>query len=312
MTAFRHAKYIRAAVESCLEQTLQSLEVIVVDDGSDDETVEILHRFRDSRLIVVPQQNAGPSLAANRAVAMARGSYIALMSGDDVCLPNRLESQLTELSGENLDAIFGRPVLIDETGLPLPDSRALGFFRKPPTSSSDLLRALFFECNFLCAPGGMIRKAAFVDCGMFHPALYQLQDFDMWLRLCQKHRVRLSEDRVVNYRIRDRQGNLSSSINQRRIEVELDFVYRSFLRDLDSDTLRMAFKADLELWDLEHAGIEDQRILVSLLHPMPNVRRQGFELLIDRFSYLQQQDAVGYAGLNLRARDLASILLVNA
>jgi glycosyltransferase involved in cell wall biosynthesis len=310
MITYRHAKYIKLAVESCLEQTLQAIEVIVVDDGSDDGTTEILQRYCDSRLIVVRQENAGPSSALNHALAIARGPYIALMSGDDVCLLDRLERQLVNMLDENLDAIFGRPALIDEVGLALPDSRAPVFFRTRPPSSAELFRALFFEGNFLCAPSAMIRKTAIAECGIFHPALYQLQDFDMWLRLCRRHRVRLLDDRVISYRLRDGGGNLSSGINQRRTDVESSWIYRRLLRDLEPEVLRIAFADDLALWGFVDTNIEDQRILMFLLHHNSLVRRRGFELLIDRFGHSQQ--VVAFAGLPLQARDLASILLVNA
>ena len=309
LITYRHAKYIRFAVESCLAQTLRSIEVIVVDDGSDDETTKILQRYHDSRLIAVRQENAGPSSALNRALAIARGPYIALMSGDDVCLVNRLERQLANMLDENLDAIFGRPTLMDEIGVKLPDSRASVFFRTSPPSSAELFRALFFEGNFLCAPAAMIRKAALADCGIFHPALYQLQDFDMWLRLCRRHRVRLSVDRVVNYRLRDGEGNLSSGINHRRTDVELSWIYSQLLAELEPDVLRMAFADDLALWGLADTNIDDQRLMMFLLHPNSLVRRRGFELLIDRFSHSER--VVAFSGLTLQARDLASILLVN-
>ena len=310
MITYRHAKYIRFAAESCLEQTFKPIEIIVVDDGSDDETSEILQSYRDSRLIAVRQENAGPSSALNHAVAIARAPYIAVMSGDDVCLPNRVERQIANMVDENLDAIFGRPALIDESGLNLPDPRASVFFRTSPLSSAQLFRALFFEGNFLCAPGAMIRKAALADCGVFHPALYQLQDFDMWLRLCRRHRVRLSDDRVVGYRLRDRGGNLSSGINQKRTDVELSWIYRRLLAELEPEVLRMAFAEDLALWGLVDADIEDQQIMAFLLHPNSSVRRRGFELLIDQFSHSER--LVAFSGLTLPARDFASILLANA
>jgi hypothetical protein len=156
----------------------------------------------------------------------------------------------------------------------------------------------------------MIRKTAIAECGIFHPALYQLQDFDMWLRLCRRHRVRLSDDRVISYRLRDGGGNLSSGINQRRTDVESGWIYRRLLRDLEPEVLRIAFADDLTLWGFVDTSIEDQRILMFLLHHNYLVRRLGFELLIDRFSRSQQVAA--FAGLPLQARDLASILFFNA
>ncbi len=309
MATFQQAKYIELAVESCLQQTLSSIEIVLIDDGSQDGSIDKLKRFSDPRLHIMRQKNAGPSMAFNLGIKQARAPYIALMSGDDVCVPDRLELQLNEICSKGFDVIFGRPSLIDEVGSPLPESSAPVFFCDGPASSSEMLRELFFKGNFLCGPASMVRASVFADCAPFHPALYQLQDFELWLRLCRRHQVGLSENTVINYRIRDKGANLSSRSNHRRIQMELDWVYKQFLESVDPDTLWMAFSRDIKLWGLEESRHEDWRILLALLHAEPFVNKFAFDRLIDRFG---EEPAIAFGGLAIEPPDLARILLNGA
>ena len=88
------AKFIGEAVASALGQDYQDIEVIVVDDGSTDETKDVLATFRDQRLVIAHQDNAGPSRARNRALAMARGEYITFLDSDDYYLPSKVGTQV--------------------------------------------------------------------------------------------------------------------------------------------------------------------------------------------------------------------------
>ncbi len=94
---YNRANFIGEAVASALGQDYQDIEVIVIDDGSTDETEDILATFRDHRLICVRQDNAGRSRARNRAIAMARGEYITFLDSDDYYLPSKVGTQVAFL-----------------------------------------------------------------------------------------------------------------------------------------------------------------------------------------------------------------------
>src|SRR5436305_5580471 len=98
LVTYNHEKYIDAAIRSVLDQTFRDLELVIVNDGSTDGTAGRIAAFDDPRIVVVHQDNRGPSAAANRAIATTHGKYVALFTGDDVCHPDRLRRQLAEYS----------------------------------------------------------------------------------------------------------------------------------------------------------------------------------------------------------------------
>src|SRR5689334_1116166 len=94
VTTYNHDRFIGAAIESILAQTLGDFEAVVIDDGSTGATGNVVRSFSDPRIRYLHQPNQGPSVATTTAVAACRGKYLALMSGDDVLHPDRLRKQL--------------------------------------------------------------------------------------------------------------------------------------------------------------------------------------------------------------------------
>lgn len=113
--AYNTSLYIKKAVESALEQSEQNIEVIVVDDASSDNTVEVVSKIIDSRLkILVNERNSGPSYSRNRAIKFAQGEWIALLDSDDWYEPQRLELLLHTADAENANMIADNMHLIKD------------------------------------------------------------------------------------------------------------------------------------------------------------------------------------------------------
>src|SRR6476620_7685065 len=91
LITFNHEKYIEVAIQSILDQTFSDFDLIIVNDGSTDQTEGRIKRFDDSRNKYIYQHNQGPSLATNTGLYNATGQFVAIMSGDDVSYPFRLE-----------------------------------------------------------------------------------------------------------------------------------------------------------------------------------------------------------------------------
>jgi hypothetical protein len=127
--AYDYGAYVEAAVRSALEQEglpgppADALEVIVVDDGSTDETPAVLASFGDA-ITVVRQQNEGPSVATNRAIARARGRYVSLLDADDVWLPDKLARHVALLEQRpEVGLVHGDMEVIDGAGRPTRPSK---------------------------------------------------------------------------------------------------------------------------------------------------------------------------------------------
>ena len=118
--AFNAAEYIRQTLHSVLAQTYQSLEVIVVDDGSEDDTDAIVEEFvkKDARVQLVKQCNAGVGAARNTGIRMARGEYIAPLDADDIWFPEKLEKQVAcmERYGEETGLVYCWSIRVDKDG----------------------------------------------------------------------------------------------------------------------------------------------------------------------------------------------------
>lgn len=120
MPAFNSATTIKRAVRSILDQTLLDLELIVVDDGSQDDTLTVLSEIEDSRLLVEARPHAGVAATANAAAGLARAPLIARMDADDFAYPARLERQLTLIHSQDLDVVGCRVRIVDQAGVEVP------------------------------------------------------------------------------------------------------------------------------------------------------------------------------------------------
>lgn len=106
LTAFNEEKYIRKAIESILNQTLTDFELIVVNDGSNDNTLDIINGFDDKRIKLINQDNIGPGASRNKALTIAQGEYIMYLDGDDWYSYDALEIAYREAKDKSTDFTF--------------------------------------------------------------------------------------------------------------------------------------------------------------------------------------------------------------
>jgi glycosyltransferase involved in cell wall biosynthesis len=247
MVTYDHEAYVAEAVRSVLNQTFADLQLVVVNDGSTDGTAARLAEFTDPRLVVVHQENAGPSAATNRAVAASRGKYVALFSGDDVCHPERIRRQLDEYARGGRRVLFTGCDFIDDAGRPLADGHfATTAFDLENRSRAATLATLFRRGNYFNGVSPFTERDILVE----HPhdvGLIQLQDFDAWVRLAKRHDFWIMPDRLVRYRIRAAAGNLSSPRRDRMVRLNNEYylVYRRFFDGVPADLFREALADEL-------------------------------------------------------------------
>ena len=188
--AHNSAKYIVQALESVFQQTFVDYEVIVVDDGSTDNTREVVQPYLN-RLRYVWQPNQERSVARNTGIAEARGEFIALLDSDDVWLPEKLERQVAALHAHPEACMAFCPAqVVDAAGQPSSFygsailNKELG--EQDEVTARDYSQGLPFNISAILPSTTLIRREALVKAGLFDPDAVPVEDWDMWIRLTRQ------------------------------------------------------------------------------------------------------------------------------
>ena len=229
---YNRASMLREAIQSVLDQTYSDFEVIVVDDGSTDETQEVVKAFSDSRIRYIFQENGGRSKARNRALSLAQGRYIAFLDSDDLFLAGKLEKQVAALDSEpGFAMVYSSAVCSDEQG------RALStcVFRAG-ASGMIYRRVAFYVPLTIILPTVMMRREVLAGVGGFDETMERFEDTDMWRRVARKFLILAIKQPLCT--IRTHSDNELVSQNPEDILRALDhYVRKVFAEDQDEGTL---------------------------------------------------------------------------
>src|SRR5690606_29453304 len=194
------APLLERAVATVLDQTLTDIELLIIDDGSTDETPTLLANLaeREPRLRVVRRGEGttlGAARARNEGIAAARGRFVAFLDDDTEWSADKLERQVTEL--DRLGAEFG--VAYTPMELRHPDGRTVRIASADAHARQPL--DVLLRRNFIGTPAVLVRTALLRQTGGFDPALPALQDWDLWLRLAQHTRFAYVPDALTVSRV---------------------------------------------------------------------------------------------------------------
>jgi len=254
MASYNHAPYVLEAVNSVLDQTMADLELVIVDDGSADDSLKILSTLTDPRVRVYRlAENQGACAATNLAIQQTRGGLVALINSDDVWEPHKLQRQLDALSARpDVTAVFSSARFIGEDGVALPQERipfGNNIFRQPNRTRAQWLRYFFEHGNALCHPSMLIRRAFYEDHGLYDGRLRQLPDLERWITLVKHHDILvLGDEDLVRFRLLASEQNASSLTrwNVARGLHEHIAIQESFFDDVSDDMLVEAFLDQLQ------------------------------------------------------------------
>ena len=199
IATFNHARFLPVAIDSALAQTLGGVEVIVVDDGSTDDTPAVLSRYA-RRVRVIRQANRGLAAARNAGLAVARGTYVSFLDADDVAMPTKVAEQAALLEASPTVGWTYCDVLIETvaTGHEMRASERFGYGGR---TVDGWLFAELIHGNFIPAIAPLIRRGALDSAGGFDDRLTALEDWDLWLRLSLVAEARYSPAVLVRYRV---------------------------------------------------------------------------------------------------------------
>lgn len=195
MPNYNYGKYIGAAIESCLNQTYSSLEVIVCDDGSNDNSEKVVKSFKDSRVIWLPgYHSGGPAVPRNRGIKNARGEWLAFLDSDDIWLPSKLEVQLNMLNGSRFNACCTN-ALIKINGV-VTRQRATGW-----NKSTLNFRTLMKNNHIVCSSTMIHRSLIPIVRGFVEDETFKsFADYNFWLRVSSLSDFLFIKNCLVIYR----------------------------------------------------------------------------------------------------------------
>ena len=225
LTSYNHAKYLRQAIESVLNQTFTDYELIIWDDASTDDSWEIINSYQDRRIRAF--RNV-VNLRGNisRGLEVAQGEYVAIHHSDDAWEPTKLEKQVSFLDqNPDIAAVFTHVQVIDEEGQPFTDQNHFYYkvFEQPNRTRFEWLNFFFYHGNALCHPSVLIRKECYKEV-MYRKGLVQISDFDFWIQLCLNNDIFIIQEKLTRFRVRASEANVSGNHRDNRVRGPFEFL----------------------------------------------------------------------------------------
>jgi len=203
--SYNNAEFIADALESVFNQTYSNFEILIVDDGSTDDTKALLAKYAASypkKIRCSYIENSGAGTARNIGLKQAKGEYVAYLDADDVWLPHKLETQLTVFEERpEVDLIFSNSHLVDSKGASLNKLYVKPFeFNFRP---EQLFERLLTERDFIPFSSIILKRSIIDDIGLFDESLRSSGDLEWLLRIVRKYKAIGINDVLAKYRIHD-------------------------------------------------------------------------------------------------------------
>jgi len=269
---YNRCALLHEAIASVLEQTFKDLELIVVDDGSTDETRDVVMSFDDPRIRYLFQANRGVSAARNWGVASSRGGLIAFLDSDDVWLPEKLETQVSYLEKHPGISICQTEEIWIRNGVRV----------NPAEKHRKFSGWIFRECIPLCivSPSAvMLTREAFDRLGGFDEDLPACEDYDLWLRASLRYEIHTLPEALIE----KRGGHEDQLSRQPGLDIYRISALRKVLRD---STIPDEYRAAIEEDIVRRAGIV-----------VEGARKRGNRDLVDEFEAIAAEYRVDDKGI---------------
>lgn len=237
MPAYNAGKYIAAAVQSVLDQTFSDFELLIVDDGSSDNTVSVLQGFTDSRIRLIRQEQSGVAAALNTGLSHARGIYICRFDADDICFPHRLARQVHFLDGHPTYLVVGSDAeYISEDGEHLFHFRCAGHTHK------EIVDRLYTHCPFIHS-AVMYRKEAILRAGGYSPLAHNFEDYLLWVQLVAAGKCFNLDEALIRVRINPASATIDERWRGRRFcRLKQQVIRRGCITERESAELLAIIK----------------------------------------------------------------------
>ncbi|MEG0933743.1 MAG: glycosyltransferase [Lachnospiraceae bacterium] len=262
LSTYNRARTLSESIDSILEQTYTDFELIIVDDGSTDETRDILESYHDTRIrILYLKENHFYCYAANQGLQLVRGRYVAIQNSDDIWDENKLQIQIDFMeNNKKYGACFTQITLIDQNGENIDAQYAelAGLYATSYQTRAEWMNFFFFYGNCLCHPSAVIRTSIFKKVGAHNLSYCQLADFDLWIRIVAVSEIYVFPQKLMKYRwgkADDKQASSPTKAHTIRSFNEYMMIRRSLLERLSTEDFIEFFQKEFKNPD-SHTELE--------------------------------------------------------
>ncbi len=211
ITCYNYGKYLAGCLESVLCQTYRDFEIVIVNDGSTDNTDKVMQKYLpEPKIRYIKQKNSGQANAKNTGIRNAKGDFLAFLDADDLWDSTKLEKQIPYFADPSVGVVYSVAGYIDEDGHS--QNFTLGKYLAP--RSGNVTSYLYFD-NFVPFSSAMVRKECLEKFGSFDESIKMGIDWDLWLRLSVRYKFAYVDEALLLYRV-GHSGQMSKNLEERQ------------------------------------------------------------------------------------------------
>ena len=205
MPVYNGVQFLNQSIESILNQTFDNFEFMIIDDGSTDQSLDLIRKYDDSRInLIINNENLGQCATMNHGIRLATGQYIARIDQDDISLPRRLEMQAQYFLNHPEVGVLGCHAKIVDKNL-----KTVLLKSRPTTNNENKWRLLY--STSVMHPSAMFRKSIIDKYGGYNQKFSPAEDYELWSRLSQHTEIHQLSDYLILRRLHE---NSTSSLNR--------------------------------------------------------------------------------------------------
>ncbi len=225
MPVYNEEKYLSHAITSILNQSFKNFEFIIINDGSTDNSLNILNSFTDDRILIINQENKGISISLNNGMNLSRGEFIARMDADDISRFDRLEIQYEFLKNNPEIGIVGSAVNVI-------DSKGKRWGKQTFIQSDVGVRWLCLTQSPFVHPSVMIRKECLEQNKLEYSDLRYVEDYDLWIRLLSFTKGFVIGQTLLDYRVH--KSNITNMYHKIQLKNHNEIALRAVKKEFPS------------------------------------------------------------------------------
>lgn len=260
MPVYNAEKYLKQSIESILNQTYKDFEFIIINDGSTDDSLNIIYEYakKDNKIKVITRENKGLVYSLNEGISYSKGEYIARMDADDISLNERLEKQINFFEkNQQIDILGSMAELIGDNELLEKESINYKWINVELDAKDDLEK-VFLECCAIPHPSVMMKKKFLIKIGGYLEQ--DTEDYNLWLRAIKSgYKIAKINEKLIQYRLHDNSKMRSDFLKIAKSNMVNRLEYIKSTYNIFDNNFKYV------IWGAGNGGIEAQFIIDKVL-----------------------------------------------